>query len=95
MILRPVLYPSLLASLAENVRQRRLDPWVFEVGKTYHYVPDARRLPPGAETAGKGRFEVWHLGIALTGPETPAAVVVAEKIAENGCLCAAPLLESL
>ena len=73
-ILRPVLYPSLLTSLAENVRQRRLDPWIFEVGKTYHYNPDAGRLPLGAETAGKDRFEVWHLGIALLGPETPAGV---------------------
>ena len=73
-LLRPVLYPSLLAALAENVRQRRLDPWIFEVGKTYHYVPAARQMPLGAETAGKGRFEVWHLGIALLGPATPAAV---------------------
>ena len=81
-ILRPVLYPSLLASLAENVRQRRLDPWIFEVGKTYHYAPDARRLPPGAETAGKGRFEVWHLGIALLGAETPAAVGSAARDAD-------------
>jgi phenylalanyl-tRNA synthetase beta chain len=69
-----VLYPSLLASLAENVRQRRLDPWIFEIGKTYHYAPDAPRLPLGAESAGKGRFEVWHLGIALLGPETPPAL---------------------
>jgi len=73
-IMRPVLYPSLLESLAENVRQRRLDPWIFEVGKTYHYAPDARRLPLGAETAGKGRFEVWHVGLALLGSQTPAAV---------------------
>ena len=72
-IMRPVLYPSLLAALAENVRQRRFDPWIFEVGKTYHYAPEAR-LPLGAETAGKGRFEVWHAGIALLGPQTPAAV---------------------
>ena len=81
-ILRPVLYPSLLTSLAENVRQRRLDPWIFEVGKTYHYAPDARRLPMGAETAGKGRFEVWHLGIALLGPETPPAVGSAPRDAD-------------
>src|SRR5438105_55603 len=73
-IMRPVLYPSLLESLAENVRQRRLDPWIFEVGKTYHYAPDERRLPLGAETAGKGRFEVWHVGLALLGSQTPAAV---------------------
>ncbi|TMB52668.1 MAG: hypothetical protein E6J50_01790 [Chloroflexi bacterium] len=47
---------------------------MFEVGKTYQYAPDVRRLPPGAETAGKGRFEVWHLGIGLLGSEAPAAV---------------------
>ncbi len=34
-IMRPVPYPSMLAALAENVRQRRSDPWLFEVGKTY------------------------------------------------------------
>lgn len=73
-LMRPVLYPSLLESLAENVRQRKLDPWLFEVGKTYHYTADARRLPLGAETAGKGRFEVWHLGVAMLGSQTPAAV---------------------
>ncbi len=70
-LLRPVLYPSLLASLAENVRQRRLDAWLFEVGKTYHYNPRAKRGPMGAETAGKGRYEVWHVGIALMGPRNP------------------------
>jgi len=73
-LMRPVLYPSLLESLAENVRQRRIDAWLFEVGKTYQYAADARRLPLGAETAGKGRFEVWHVGVAMLGPETPAAV---------------------
>lgn len=73
-IMRPVLYPSLLGALAENVRQRRFDAWIFEVGKTYHYAPDARRLPLGAETAGKGRIEVWHAGVALLGPRTPPAV---------------------
>jgi phenylalanyl-tRNA synthetase beta chain len=81
-ILRPVLYPSLLASLAENVRQRRLDPWIFEVGKTYHYAPEARQLPLGAETAGKGRFEVWHLGIGLLGPETPPVVDLPSRDAD-------------
>ncbi len=70
-LLRPVLYPSLLASLAENVRQRRLDAWLFEMGKTYHHDPSGTRGPLGAETAGKGRYEVWHLGVALMGPRTP------------------------
>ena len=66
-ILRPVLYPSLLAALDENVRQRRGSAWIFEVGKTYHETGDAP-LPPGAETAGTGRIESWHVGMALLGP---------------------------
>jgi phenylalanyl-tRNA synthetase beta chain len=73
-LLRPVMYASLLGSLAENLRQRRLDPWLFEIGKTYHYAPDARSSPPGAETAGKGRYEVWHVGIALLGPRAARSV---------------------
>ncbi|HEX6656341.1 MAG TPA: phenylalanine--tRNA ligase subunit beta, partial [Candidatus Limnocylindria bacterium] len=68
-IMRPVMYPSLLGALAENVRQRRNDPWLFEVGKTYW--ASARKGPPGAETAGSGRWEAWHVGIALLGPELP------------------------
>ncbi len=67
-ILRPVLYPSLLAALAENVRQRSADPWLFEVGKTYW---TAKRGPEWAETAGTGRYEAWHVAIALLGPRTP------------------------
>ncbi|MEO8511105.1 MAG: phenylalanine--tRNA ligase subunit beta [Chloroflexota bacterium] len=66
-ILRPVLYPSLLAALDENVRQRRGSAWIFEVGKTYRETGD-QPLPPGAETAGTGRSEAWHVGIALLGP---------------------------
>jgi len=81
-LLRPQLYPSILASLAENVRQRQLDPWIFEIGKTYHYAPDARRLPLGAETAGKGRFEVWHLVMGLLGPETPPALAAESREAD-------------
>jgi len=88
-IMRPVLYPSLLEALAENVRQRLLDPWIFEVGKTYRYAPDAHRLPLGAETAGNGRFEVWHLGIALLGPQNPAAVGSGSRDAD------VPLLKGL
>jgi phenylalanyl-tRNA synthetase beta chain len=68
-IMRPAVYPSLLAGLAENVRQRRMDPWLFEVGKTY-WMGGAKG-PPGAETAGTGRWEAWHVGIALLGPRTP------------------------
>jgi phenylalanyl-tRNA synthetase beta chain len=67
-IMRPVLYPSLLGALADNVRQRRTDPWLFEVGKTYWA---SRKGPAGAETAGTGRWEAWHVGIALLGPEQP------------------------
>ena len=47
-IMRPAMYPSMLAALAENVRQRRLDPWLFEVGKTY-WMGDAKG-PAWAET---------------------------------------------
>lgn len=66
-ILRPVLYPSLLAALDENVRQRRASAWIFEVGKTYHEVGD-QPLAPGTESAGTGRIEAWQVGIALLGP---------------------------
>ncbi|HET9879256.1 MAG TPA: phenylalanine--tRNA ligase subunit beta [Candidatus Limnocylindria bacterium] len=72
-ILRPALYPSLLAELAENVRQRRTDPWLFEVGKTYHHQP-AGVTVPGVETAGTGRIEIWHVGLALLGPRTPRSI---------------------
>ena len=60
---------SLLASLAENVRQRRTDAWIFEVGKTYW--SGGARGPAWAETAGTGRYEAWHAGIALLGPRAP------------------------
>lgn len=65
-VLRPTMAASLLASLAENVRQRRTDPWIFEVGKTY-WMGGATG-PAWAETAGTGRYEAWHIGIALLGP---------------------------
>jgi len=68
-ILRPVMYPSLLAALAENIHQRRADPWLFEVGKTYWMA--GRRAPAWAETAGTGRAEAWHVGIAILGPRLP------------------------
>jgi len=69
-LMRPTMYPSLLAGLAENVRQRRLDPWLFEVGKIYWA---GTRSDANAQTAGTGRFEAWRLGIALLGPRTAAA----------------------
>jgi phenylalanyl-tRNA synthetase beta chain len=68
-ILRPSIAISMLASLAENVRQRRPDAWLFEVGKTY-WMGGARG-PAWAETAGTGRYEAWHAGIALLGPGVP------------------------
>lgn len=79
-ILRPTMAASLLASLAENVRQRRTDPWIFEVGKTY-WMGGAGG-PAWAETAGSGRYEVWHVGIALLGPRTPPAPGAASREAD-------------
>ncbi len=69
-IMRPVMYPSMLGAMAENVRQRRGDPWLFEVGKTY-WMGDAT---PGAQSAGTGRWEAWHVAIGLLGPRTPPTV---------------------
>lgn len=69
-ILRPVMYPSMLAALAENVRQRRHDPFLFEVGKTYHHLGEERG-PAGAESAGTGRWEAWHVAIGMLGPVAP------------------------
>jgi phenylalanyl-tRNA synthetase beta chain len=72
-ILRPVLYPSLLAGVAENARRRRPDAWLFDLGKVYWQhdgtpTPRERR----AETAGTGRYESWELGIILAGSPVPA-----------------------
>ncbi|HYM51886.1 MAG TPA: phenylalanine--tRNA ligase subunit beta [Candidatus Dormibacteraeota bacterium] len=79
-ILRSTLYPSLLAALAENVRQRRTDAWIFEVGKTY-WMGGAKG-PAWAETAGTGRHEAWHVGIALMGPRLPRALDVDPRDAD-------------
>ena len=68
-VLRPTMAASMLASLAENIRQRRTDPWIFEVGKTYWM--GGGKGPAWAETAGTGRYEAWHVGIALLGPRAP------------------------
>jgi phenylalanyl-tRNA synthetase beta chain len=70
-IMRPAMYPSLLGALAENVRQRRSDAWLFEVGKTY-WMGGAKG-PATAETAGTGRWEAWHVAIGLMGPRVPMA----------------------
>jgi len=71
-ILRPTLYPSLLGALAENIRQRRMDAWIFEVGKTYWM--GGAKAPAWAETAGTGRHEAWHVGLALLGPRLPRSL---------------------
>ena len=67
-ILRQVPYPSMLRALAENVRQRRGDPWLFEVGKTYWRAEPGTPAPRHALTAGTGRYEAWHVSIGLLGP---------------------------
>jgi phenylalanyl-tRNA synthetase beta chain len=85
-ILRPVLYPSLVSSLAENVRQRRGDPWLFEIGKVYWHDPNGPSASPGAETAGTGRFEHWELGIALLGPVLPRSIGEPQRDADVGDL---------
>ncbi|MBA3687461.1 MAG: phenylalanine--tRNA ligase subunit beta [Chloroflexi bacterium] len=76
-IMRPTLAASMLASLAENVRQRRNDAWIFEVGKTYW--SDAGKVPAWAESAGTGRFEAWHVGMAILGPRVPRSPGVEAK----------------
>jgi phenylalanyl-tRNA synthetase beta chain len=71
-ILRPVMYPTLLAGVAENARQRRSDVRLFDLGKVYWYNPG----PPSprdrrSETAGTGRYESWELGVILAGQVAP------------------------
>jgi phenylalanyl-tRNA synthetase beta chain len=67
-ILRPVPYPSVLAALAENVRQRGTDLALFEVGKTYRYRSGGSHgeLPQ----AGGSYRETWNVGIGLLGMAT-------------------------
>jgi phenylalanyl-tRNA synthetase beta chain len=80
-VMRPVMYPSMLAAIAENVRQRRTDPWLFELGKTYWMGDGA----PGAETAGTGRWEAWHVCVGLLGPyshRTPEGEARVADVAE-------------
>jgi phenylalanyl-tRNA synthetase beta chain len=63
-ILRPVPYPSIFAALAENVRQRRTDLAVFEVGKIYRHRPGSG----GALAQAGGAYsEAWTVGIGLMG----------------------------
>lgn len=79
-LLRPTMAPSMLASLAENVRQRRSDAWIFEVGKTY-WSADGKG-PSWADTAGTGRFEAWHVAIALLGSPVPRSPGVEPRAAD-------------
>jgi phenylalanyl-tRNA synthetase beta chain len=67
-IMRPVPYPSVFAALAENVRQRRADLALFEVGKQYRH-----RSNPGGELAqaGSAYAEAWTVGIGLLGAASP------------------------
>ncbi|MGH2417763.1 MAG: phenylalanine--tRNA ligase subunit beta, partial [Candidatus Limnocylindria bacterium] len=72
-ILRPTLYPSLLGGVSENVRWRRPDVRLFDVGKVYWHHPG----PPTprdrrADTAGTGRYESWELGLIMAGRAVPA-----------------------
>jgi phenylalanyl-tRNA synthetase beta chain len=83
-IMRPVPYPSMLGALAENVRQRRSDPWLFEVGKTYWL--GGSRGPATAETAGSDRWEAWHATIGLLGPRVPPTPGRAEADADIATL---------
>jgi phenylalanyl-tRNA synthetase beta chain len=83
-IMRPVPYPSMLAALAENVRQRRMDPWLFEIGKTYWMA--GSRGPATAESAGSGRWEAWHATIGLLGPRVPPTPSRREPDADVGTL---------
>jgi phenylalanyl-tRNA synthetase beta chain len=83
-IMRPVPYPSMLAALAENVRQRRTDPWLFEVGKTYWM--GGSRGPSWAESAGSGRWEAWHATIGLLGPRVPPTTARTEPDADVAIL---------
>jgi len=83
-LMRPSLAPSMLAALAENVRQRRSDPWLFEVGKTYWN--DAGKGPSWAESAGTGRFEAWHAAIGLLGSRAPRSAGSDAAEADVGAL---------
>ncbi|HET7636718.1 MAG TPA: phenylalanine--tRNA ligase subunit beta [Candidatus Limnocylindria bacterium] len=80
-LLRPVIYPSLLRALAENVRQRRSDAWLFEVGKVY-WRQEGGRTQPTWMTAGTGRYEQWLVGIAMLGARLPRAVETPQVVAD-------------
>jgi len=69
-ILRPTMAASMLASLAENVRQRRTDAWIFEVGKTYWM--DAGKGPRWADSAGNRQVRGLAPGHRAARPRYPA-----------------------
>jgi phenylalanyl-tRNA synthetase beta chain len=84
-ILRPVPYPSLLGALATNVRQRRSELALFEIGKTYRRLSsdrggDALRLADAPYREG------WYLGIALLGPWQPRGVNADRREADMATL---------
>lgn len=72
-LLRSVPYPSVLAALAENARQRRTDAALFEVGKIYRYRAASGAAGSGAELpqVASGYREAWIVGIGLLGSATP------------------------
>ncbi|MEJ7803948.1 MAG: hypothetical protein WKH68_11355, partial [Candidatus Limnocylindria bacterium] len=72
-ILRPTLYPSLLAGVAQNARWRTPDVRLFDLGKVYWYHADGRTpRDRRAVTAGTNRYESWELGLIFSGRATPA-----------------------
>jgi phenylalanyl-tRNA synthetase beta chain len=84
-LLRTVMYPSMLGALAENVRQRRADAWLFELGKVYWYNPGTPTPRERAvASAGTGRYEAWELAIALNGVPHPAAPGEEQREADVG-----------
>ena len=72
-IMRPTLYPSLLAGVAENARWRTPDVQLFDLGKVYWYHAEGRTpRDRRAATAGTNRYESWELGLIVSGRATPA-----------------------
>ena len=86
-IMRPVMYPTMLAGLAENARQRRGDVWLFDLGKVYWYNPGpATPRDRRSETAGTGRFESWELGVILAGQVAPRSPGEPDRAVDVGDL---------
>lgn len=86
-ILRPSMAPSMLGGLAENVRRRRPDAWLFDVGKVYWHHPGATSpRDRAAESAGTGRYESWELGVALSGTGVPSSPGAPPQVADVATL---------